>query len=160
MSAKIALLASALGLVAASAPAAKATVVYEVFNPTAKFVFFVYDSPGFITTDTIVPASSLAYNNPIHPATSIDFIMDSPVKPGFANVQITIEPDPPVPPVQPKYIPPADLAQYGTYQFAPGSYGYPNSYLLVAAPEPSAMAVFGAGLIGLLGLARRCRGNP
>ena len=87
MSLKATLLVSVLGVMAASAPPANATVVYEVFNPavTPTFVFFVYDSPGFITTDTVVPASSLARNNTTHPVTSIDFIMDFPAMPGLCG---------------------------------------------------------------------------
>ena len=155
MPGKITLMVSALGLVGLMTPRANATVVYEVFNPKANFVFFKYDSPQFITTDTLVSGTSLAFNNSVHPATLVDFIMASPLDPGFADVQITINPVPGVPTVQDKFIPAADLAVYGTYQFAPGSFGYPNSDLLVAAPEPSALAVLSVGLLGLFGLRRR-----
>jgi hypothetical protein len=157
MSSKIALLATALGLLAAMTPPANADVIYEVSNPSADFVFFVYDSPQFITTDTVVPGSALAFNNTIHPATSVDFIMSSPLDPGFADVQITINPTPGVPTVQDKFVLAADLAEYGVYQAAAGSFGYPNSFVTVAAPEPPAIAVLGTGLLGILGIRRWVR---
>jgi hypothetical protein len=89
-----------LGLLMAAAVAsqANASIIYEVFNPSANFVFFIYDSPQFITTDTLVPGSSLAFNNSVHPATSVDFIISSPLDPGYADVQITIDPLPAFPP--------------------------------------------------------------
>ena len=52
---RMTLLASALSLMAASVSPAHAYVVYSVINPSADFVFFTYDSPNFITTDTVVP---------------------------------------------------------------------------------------------------------
>ena len=127
-------------------------------HPSANFVFFIYDSPQFITTDTLVPGSSLAFNNSVHPATSVDFIISSPLDPGYADVQITIDPSPGVPTIQDKFVLAADLAQYGTYQFAAGSFGYPNSFLLVAAPEPSSIVLLSVALLGFVGLGwRSCR---
>ena len=155
---RMALLASAIGLAATASPA-HAFVVYSMTNPSANFVFFSYDLPGFITTNTVVPAADLAFNNTLHPATSVDFIMSSLSDPGFADVQITIEPFPGVPTVQDKFVPAVDLAQYGTYQAAPGSFGYPNSFVEVAAPEPTSLALLGAGLLGLVGLRRRDQKN-
>jgi hypothetical protein len=151
---------ASLGLLLAAAigSQANASIIYEVFNPSANFVFFTYDSPQFITTDTVVPGSSLAFNNSVHPATSVDFIISSPLDPGYADVQITIDPSPGVPTVQDKFVLAADLAQYGTYQFATGSFGYPNSFLLVAAPEPSSVALLSVALLGFVGLGwRSCR---
>jgi len=93
MHTKIALLTSALTLgIAITSSPASAEVIYSVINPSADFVFFKYDSPTFITTDTLVPASALSFNNTTHPATSVDFIIASPLDPGFADVQITINP--------------------------------------------------------------------
>jgi hypothetical protein len=153
------LLASALGLVGATVSPAHAYIVYSVFNPSANFVFFTYEAPDFITTDTVVPGSALTFNNTIHPATFVDFIMSSPLDPGSSDVQITINPVPGVPTVQDKFVPEGDLAQYGTYQAEIGSFGYPNSFVKVAAPEPTSLALLGmgVGLLGLLGLYRRDR---
>ena len=113
-----------LALALATASPARAFVVYSVENPSANFVFFTYDSPTFITTDTLVPGSALTFNNTVHPATSVDVIISSPLKPGFADVQITINPVPGVPAVQDKFVPAIDLTQYGTWQAAAGSYGF------------------------------------
>ena len=149
------LLASAFGLAAAAAPLpADAFVIYSVINPTADFVFFSYDSPGFITSDTLVPGSALTFNNSIHPATSVDFIIASPLDPGFADVQITINPVPGVPAVQDKFVPADDLDQYGTYQAAMGSFGFPNSFVRVAAPEPASVALLGLGMVALFAVRR------
>jgi hypothetical protein len=155
MRTRTALLTSALTLGIAIVSPAWADVIYSVTNPSADFVFFKYDSPTFITTDTLVPASALSFNNTIHPATLVDFIIASPLDPGFADVQITINPVPGVPAVQDKFIPAVDLARYGMFQAAPGSFGYPNSFVEVAAPEPTSIAILGAGLVGLLGLCIR-----
>jgi PEP-CTERM motif len=155
------LLASAFGLLAATAPLpANAFVIYSVINPTADFVFFTYDSPGFITSDTPVPGSALAFNNSLHPATSVDFITASPLNPGFADVQITINPVPGVPTVQDKFAPAADLDQYGTYQAAMGSFGFPNSFVQVAAPEPASAALLGLGMVALFAVRRRVTKLP
>ena len=148
-------LAFALALALATASPARAFVVYSVLNPSTNFVFFTYDAPTFITTDTLVPASALTFNNTVHPATSVDFIISSPLDPGFADVQITINPVPGVPTVQDKFVLASQLTEYGTWQVAPGSWFYPNSFVQVAAPEPASWAILGAGLVGLLALRRR-----
>ena len=152
---KSAMLVCAAGICLVAAPHAKADVLYSVQNPTTNFVFFTYDSPNFITMDTLVPASDLIFNNTIHPATSVDFIIDSPLQPGNADVQITINPSPGVPTVQDKFLPPEELTEYGTFPFGPGSYGYPTSELVVAAPEPASIALLGTGLTALLAVRRR-----
>lgn len=64
MSSKIALLALALGVSTAIAPRAEAYVVYKVDNPARNFTLFIYNSPGFITIDTVVPVADLAYFAP------------------------------------------------------------------------------------------------
>jgi hypothetical protein len=151
-------LAPVLALLIASP--AQAFVVYSVINPSANFVFFTYEAPTFIMTDTLVPGSALTFNNTIHPATSVDFIISSPLNPGFADVQITINPIPGVPAVQDKFVPAIDLTQYGTWQAAAGSYGFPNSFVEVAAPEPAAVGLLGIGLAGLLALRRRSGKAP
>ena len=62
-----------------------------------------------------------------------------------------------------RWFPLGTFAQYGT---TPGlgtgcggcfgdSFGFPNSELVVAASEPSAIGLLGMGLIGLLALRRR-----
>jgi hypothetical protein len=138
-------LASALAI----ASPARAFVVYSVENPATNFVFFTYDSPTFITTDTLVPASALTFNNTVHPATSVDFIISSPLDPGFADVQITINPTPGVPTVQDKFVLATQLTEYGTWQVAPGSWFYPNSFVQVAAAEPASLTLLAMGLAGL-----------
>ena len=157
MRTRTAFLTLVLTLAVAILSPARAYVVYSVINPSAHFVFFRYDSPTFITTDTVVPGSALAVNNTIHPATMVDFIIASPLDPGFADVQISINPIAGVPAVQDKFVPAVDLTMYGTWQAAAGSVGYPNSFVEVAAPEPASIAMLGSGLVGLLGLCLRRR---
>ena len=145
-----------LALALATASPARAFVVYSVENPSANFVFFTYDSPTFITTDTLVPGSALTFNNTVHPATSVDFIISSPLDPGFADVQITINPVPGVPTVQDKFVLASQLTEYGTWQVAPGSWFYPNSFVQVAAAEPASLTLLAMGLAGL-GMVLRTR---
>jgi hypothetical protein len=59
-----------------------------------------------------------------------------------------------------RWYPVGTFTQYGvTPGFGPapplGSFGFPNSQLVVAAPEPSAIGLLGIGLLGLLALRRR-----
>jgi predicted transcriptional regulator len=42
-----------------------------------------------------------------------------------------------------------------SFQAASGSFGFPNSFVMVAAPEPASIALLGTGFIGLLGLRLR-----
>lgn len=154
MFSRMALLASALTAMALIPTLAGATVIYSVTNPSANFVFFVYESPTFITSDTLVTAAELTFNNTIHPAKTVEFIIASPLEPGYADVQITIDPSPPTPTVQDKFVLAEDLTIPGHYQAAPGSVGYPNTYVDVAVPEPASLFVFGIGVLGLAGVRR------
>jgi hypothetical protein len=79
MVSKTALLALALGVSVAIAPGAQAFVAYTVDNPAANFTLFTYDSPGFITTDTVVPVADLAYfaHPPLNFISSVEFIPSS-----------------------------------------------------------------------------------
>ena len=53
------LLVLAVGASAAIVPRAQAFVTYTADNPAANFTLFVYDSPSFITTDTVVPVTTV-----------------------------------------------------------------------------------------------------
>ena len=79
MAPKHVLLAVLLGLIGVvPARGVASPVVYTVFNPVAPpfpFVLFIYDSPGFITTDTTVSAAQLAFINPLNDITSVQFIL-------------------------------------------------------------------------------------
>lgn len=155
--AKAGLLASAVGLSLAVPPGAHADVIYEVFNPSNPpfpFVLFVYDSPGFITTDTTVSAAQLAFINPLNLITSVDFIPDSTSMPGDAELDVF---ETNTPTEQVRYYPSGTFDEVGVTAGLSGSAGYPNSMLSVAIPEPSSIALFGfgAGALGLLALRRR-----
>ena len=54
------------GLLLATASKVDADVVYTVLNPANNFTLFVYDSPTFITTDTMVGVAQLAFANPLN----------------------------------------------------------------------------------------------
>jgi hypothetical protein len=153
---------ASLGLLMAAAAAsqANASIIYEVFNPSANFVFFIYDSPQFITTDTLGPRfkprlqqfGSSGHIRRLH------YLV--PVGSGVCRRADHDRPSPGVPTVQDKFVLAADLGQFGTYQFATGSFGYPNSFLLVAAPEPSSVALLSVALLGFVGLGRRSFRQP
>jgi len=157
MFAKTAFLVSALGLMGAMAPEANAStiswfitlgpvppVVYTVFNPMQLFTLIVDGFPSsLITSDTTFPGWAL----PINPEAiaSIDFIISSRSMPGDSELDVFFASSP----EQVSWLPEGEFAKDGVHQFVAGSFGYPNSYLIVAAPEPSTIALLGAGLVGL-----------
>jgi hypothetical protein len=172
MVSKIALLALAAGTFVAAAPRAQAFVSYTVNNPARNFTLFTYDSPTFITTDTTILASDpgLAYfaPPPLNFISQIQFIVSSndnllyTGQPEIIVDQYSGGPDQSFTGNQFRWFPLGTLTQYGT---TPGlgtgcgcffdSFGFPNSQLIVAAPEPSAIGLLGVGLFGLLALRRR-----
>jgi hypothetical protein len=154
MPARMTIFASTLGLAAATAPQAKADVVYTVFNTANGFTLFVYDAPSFITTDTTVSGAQLVYEG--HPITDVDFIISSATFPGNSEVDVVFDPSAGMA-EQFRYYPHDAFAQFGVYPPSnPASANYPTSELSVAAaPEPSTIVLLGAGLFGMLAL--RCR---
>ena len=161
MSAKIAFLVSALGLSAAVVPHAQASVIYTTLNPANPpfpFILFVYDSPTFITTDTTVPVAQLAFANPGNTITSVEFIPSSSTFPGTSETDVFQSGGGPPQSFtgnQFRYYPLGTFTHYGVTPGDSNSFGYPNSELKVAAPEPSTLALLGAGLLGLLCFRRR-----
>jgi hypothetical protein len=157
MSPKLTFLASVVCLSVALVSHAHAFVVYSVFNPAAPpfpFVLFTYDSPSFITTDTTVPVADLSAN-PKNSITSVEFIPIStdPLDPGVTVSELDVFQSAAA--EQVRYYPEGTFTGYGVTPGLFGSFGYPNSDLRVAAPEPATIAVLGVGLLGLLGLRRR-----
>jgi hypothetical protein len=149
MVSKIALLALAVGTFVTVAPRAQAFVVYTVDNPVANFTLFAYDSPSFVTTNTAVPASGLAFVNPLNAITSVDFIPSNST--GLSEVDVFQS----VGGTQVRFYPAGTFTEYGVTPGLTGSFGFPNSQLIVAAPEPPTMGLLGVGLFGLLALRRR-----
>lgn len=151
---KSALLASALAVSLGVASRAQAEVVYTVFNPANHFTLFVYDSPDFITTDTMVPVAQLAFANPLNSITGVDFIPDSSTFPGTSELEVlqSAAPD------QFRYYPQGTFTQVGVTPGDSNSFGYPNSMLSVETPEPGTVGLLGVGLLGLFGLRHRARG--
>jgi hypothetical protein len=164
MLAKTAFLVSALGLMGAMAPGANAStittsetvtvgppawVTYSLFNPMPQFTVIIGGWPsGLITSDTTFSGWELVPNP--EAITSVDFIISSRSMPGDSELDIFFASSP----EQVSWLPAGEFATDGVHRFVAGSFGYPNSYLLVAAPEPSSMALLVAGLVGLLGLHR------
>jgi PEP-CTERM motif len=163
MLAKTAFLVSALGLMGAMAPGANASsilttltvppptwVTYSLFNPMPQFTVIIGGWPsGLITSDTTFSGWELVPNP--EAITSVDFIIASQSMPGDSELDVFFASSP----EQVSWLPEGEFAEDGAHRFVAGSFGYPNSYLLVAAPEPSTMALVVAGLVGLLGLHRR-----
>jgi hypothetical protein len=118
--------------------------VYTVLNPANNFTLFVYDSPTFITTDTMVGVAQLAFANPLNPITGVDFIPSSSTFPGTSEVDLLQAGAPD----QFRYYPQGTFTHFGVTQGDSNSFGFPNSELSVApAPEPSSIALLAAGLL-------------
>ena len=142
------------GLFFATASQVDADVVYTVLNPANNFTLFVYDSPTFIPTDTMVGVAQLAFANPLNPITGVDFIPSSSTFPGTSEVDLLQAGAPD----QFRYYPQGTFTHFGVTQGDSNSFGFPNSELSVApAPEPSSIALLAAGLLGLFGLRRRSK---
>jgi PEP-CTERM motif-containing protein len=148
------LLASAIALGVVTMSRAQAEVVYTVFNSANNFTLFVYDSPDFITTDTMVGVAQLAFANPLNSITSVDFIPDSSTFPGTSELDVLQS----AAPEQFRYYPQGTFTQVGVTPGDSNSFGYPNSMLSVETPEPGTVGLLGVGLVGLFGLRRRARG--
>ncbi len=160
MPAKTAALALALGMSAAIAPQADAFVIYTSYNTARHFTLFIYDSPGFITTDTTVPVSDLAFANPLNAITSVEFNPASSTFPGTAEVDVFQSSggaDQTFTGNQFRYYPTGTFTHYGVTPGDSNSFGFPNSELIVAAPEPSTIGLAGVGLLGLLAVRRSVR---
>jgi PEP-CTERM motif len=163
---KIALLALAGGLTAAVTSGANADVIYKADNPARHFTLFVYDSPGFITTDTVVPVADLAYfaPPPLNFISSVEFIPSSSDLahlglPEVAVFQYSGGPPQSFTGDQFRWYPLGTFTHYGVTPGLAGSFGFPSSQLVVAAPEPSTMGLVAAGLLGVLALRRRGRSS-
>ncbi len=156
------LLTSALGASGAIAPGANAFVVYTANNPARHFTLFTYDSPGFITTDTVVPVADLAYfaPPPLNFISSVEFNPSSsdPAHLGLPEVdvfQYSGGPPQSFTGNQFRWYPVGTFTQYGVTPGLAGSFGFPSSQLVVAAPEPPTMGIMAVGLFGLLALRRK-----
>ena len=161
------LLALALGATAAVASQAQAYVIYKVDNPARNFTLFIYHSPGFITTDTVVPVADLFYAAPppVEFISGVEFIPSSSnaSHPGLPEVDVFQYSGGPLQSPngdQYRWFPQGTFARYGTTKGLDGpgldrSFGFPNSELVVAAPEPATTGMVTAGLFGLLALRRR-----
>ena len=138
MSSKIALLASGLGLSAALASPAQAEVVYTVKNPAVNFTLFIYDLPTFIRTDTTVAVAGLAFANPVSTITSVHFIPSSSslMHPGTSELVVFGEPEG----TAFRYYPQGTFTQFGVTPGEMGSFGFPNSELVVGLAQTTPLA--------------------
>lgn len=142
-----------------SGQVAKADVFYQVENTKTGYLFFIYDSPGFITTETTVLPSQLTFLNPAGATTtSIVFIPDSTTYPGTSELDV-LNPTSTIT-EEFRYYPEGTFTRYGLTRGDSHSYGYPVSALnvtdypdyTVPVPEPTGAALFGTGFIAVFGL--------
>ena len=164
MVSKPALLALAVGTFVAVVPRAQAFVTYTVDNPARNFTLFTYDSPTFITTDTTVQASDLAYfaAPPLNFISQVQFILsstDNPLYMGQPEIivdQYSGGPDQSFTGDQFRWFPLGTFTQYGTTPglgtegcsgcFMTDSFGFPNSRSLLLPPQRTPRPI---GLLGL-----------
>jgi hypothetical protein len=148
---------------------ANAFVSYTVENPAVNFVLFTYDSPTFITGDIIVPVSDLAYfaAPPLNFITQVEFIVSSTDNSNFlGQPEIIVDQSSGGAPQTPtgtelRWFPDGTFTQYGVTRglgtgcsCAADSFGYPNSELVVAVPEPPTIGMCAPGVLGLVALRR------
>ena len=158
------LLTLALGAFAVVAPRAQAFVVYTVDNPSKHFTLFTYDAPSFITADTLVPAASLTYfaAPPANFISSVEFIPSSSDLAHLGLPEVDVFQYSGGPPQsftgdQFRWYPDDTFTHYGVTPGVTGSFGFPASELIVAAPEPATIGLLGAGLFGLFAFRRLTR---
>ena len=141
---------------------AKADVFYQVENRATGYLFFIYDSPGFITSTTTILPSQLTFLNPAGATTtSIVFIPASTTYPGTSELDV-FNPTPTIP-EEFRYYPEGTFTEYGVTPGDKHSFGHPFSVLnvtdyadyTVPVPEPGTVTLFGASLVALVGLRRR-----
>ena len=138
-----------------SAQPARADVFYAVENQATGFLFFIYDSPSFITTPTTVPASQLLFLNPAGATTTgIVFTPSSTTHPGTSELD-ALTPTPTIA-EEFRFYPQGTFTQFGVTPGDSNSFGYPVSVLNVtsyadyAVPEPNSLSVLAAGFLGML----------
>jgi len=141
-----------------------ADVFYQVENRATGYLFFIYDSPSFITSTTTVLPSQLTFLNPAGATTtSIVFIPDSTTYAGTSELDV-FNPTSTIA-EEFRYYPAGSFTQYGVTPGDEHSFGYPVSVLnvtdyadyTVPVPEPSTVTLFGASLVALAGLTRVAR---
>jgi hypothetical protein len=148
-----------------SGQVAKADVFYQVENTKTGYLFFIYDSPSFITTKTTVLPSELTFLNPAGATTtSIVFIPDSTTHPGTSELDV-LNPTSTIT-EEFRYYPEGTFTRYGLTHGDSYSFGYPVSALnvtdypdyTVPVPEPTGASLLATGLIALLGFSAATRG--